>query len=165
MNISHPLFWQFVWFFSMDEADQASLIGRVEEQWFIEENETNAGANYLIGVCLAFFEISPPQLDQALEQQVHKLRHAVNDLAQDLDPANWAFHTLSKSDGWHSARSLATALIKDSNTLIHPAKKPFKIEDIIHVDHFAHASIVREALRKGSRTASSRRRDSGRRRA
>ena len=148
MKISHPLFWQFVWFFSMDESNQEALIGPVEDQWFIEEDETNTGANYLIGVCLAFFEISPPWLDQKLEPQIQTLRHAVVRLSEDLKPKNWAFHTLAKSEGWRSARSIATALIRDSKTLVRPPRKPFKIEDIIHVDHYQHASKVRLQLRK-----------------
>ncbi len=140
----NPLFWQFVWFFSMDEADQESLIGTVDSHWFIEEDETNKGANYLIGVCLAFFEISPPLRQQGLEAQISALRRTVQRLSEDLVAGNWAFRVLAQKEDWGSARNIARALLKDSKTLVHPPRKPFEIEDIIHVDHFAHASVVRK---------------------
>jgi hypothetical protein len=147
----HPLFWQFVWFFSMEESAQEALIGPVDSQWFIEEDETNVGANYLLGVCLAFFEISPPWREQKLEPQIRTLRRDVNCLSNDLEPKNWAFRNLAKSEKWRSIRNTARALIQDSKTLVRPPRKPFKIEDIIHVDHFAHASIVKKSIKR-SRT-------------
>src|SRR4051812_21059215 len=122
-----PLFWQFVWFFSMEDSAQEALIGSVDELWFIEEDEENTGANYLIGVCLAFFEISPPGHKRKLEPKIHTLRHTVNNLSNDLEPTNWAFRTLAKTEKWKSIRSIASALIKDSKTLVHPPRKPFKI--------------------------------------
>jgi hypothetical protein len=137
-------FWQFVWFFSMDESAQESLIGRVNEQWFIEEDQENAGANYLMGVCLAFFEISPHSLGETLEPAAHALRHTVVRLADELRPEQWAFRTLAKSEGWLTARQMATALIAESKTTVRPPRKPFKIEEIIHVDHYQHASRLRQ---------------------
>src|SRR5689334_3464066 len=148
MDKIKPLFWQFVWFFSMEEADQESLIGPVESYWFIEEDETNTGANYLIGVCLAFFEISPPLSNRELEHQIHTLRRTVQQLSEDLVPGNWAFRALAQRADWKSARSIARVLLNDSKTLVRPPRKPFKIEQIIHVDHFAHASVVRKYIKK-----------------
>jgi hypothetical protein len=147
MDKVKPLFWQFVWFFSMDETDQESLIGPVDSQWFIEEDETNKGANYLIGVCLAFFEISPPLSKQPVESQISTLRHTAQRLSEDLVPSNWAFRALAQKEDWKSARKIARALLEESKTLVRPPRKPFKIEDIIHVDHFAHASVARKCLK------------------
>ena len=131
----------------MDESAQEGLIGPVDSHWFIEEDETNHGANYLIGVCLAFFEISPPSSNPKLEPQIHRLRHIVQRLSDDLMPRNWAFSSLAKKEEWKLARSIALDLLEHSKTLVRPPRKPFKIEDIIHVDHFAHASVVRKFIK------------------
>jgi len=151
MDEINPLFWQFVWFFSMDEGDQKLLIGPVDSQWFIEEDETNKGANYLIGICLAFFEISPPGGKRELESQIHALRHTVNRLSNDVIPSHWAFQTLAQTEDWKSARNIARALLRESKTLVRPPRKPFKIEDIIRVDHFAHASVARKHMKRSKK--------------
>lgn len=148
MDKIKPLFWQFVWFFSMDESAQEALIGPVDSRWFIEEDETNLGANYLIGVCLAFFEISPPLSNSELGSQIHQLRRMVQRLSDDLVPGNWAFPSLAKREEWKSIRSIARDLLQNSKTLVRPPRKPFKIEDIIHVDHFAHASVARKFAKR-----------------
>jgi hypothetical protein len=147
MDTIKPLFWQFVWFFSMEESAQEALIGPVDSHWFIEEDETNSGANYLLGVCLAFFEVSPPSSTPELEAQMHQLRHIVQRMSEDLVPRNWAFHSLAKKEEWNLARNIALALLQHSKTLVRPPRKPFKIEDIIHVEHFAHASVVRKSIK------------------
>lgn len=128
----------------MDEPAQAALIGPVESHWFIEEDEKNAGANYLIGVCLAFFEIAPPSSNPELAPEIQRLRHLVQRLSEDLVPRHWAFRSLANKEEWKLARELAGALLRRSKTMVRPPRKPFKIENIIRVDHFAHASVVRK---------------------
>jgi hypothetical protein len=57
-------FWQICWFFQMEPDFQHALIGHTEEQWFIEEDDSNKGANYLVGICLAFIECRPPDREK-----------------------------------------------------------------------------------------------------
>ncbi len=67
MDKSEVRYWQLVWVFSMDKTAQALLIGTTDDHWFIEENDTNCGANYLKGLCLALSEGFRPDSSHATE--------------------------------------------------------------------------------------------------
>ena len=86
--------------------------------------------------------------NRELESQIRALRQTVNRLSNDLVPGNWAFRTLAQNEDWKSIRKMARSLLVESKTLVRPPQKPFKIEDLIHVDHFAHASVVRKFIKK-----------------
>jgi hypothetical protein len=137
MEDPHAKYWQLVWFFSMEESAQEALIGATEESWFIEENKDNFGANYLIGLCLSLEGWRPfnPLADE--------LSAAVFEASQHLEPEYWIFKSLSNSPEWTRARAAATKLLAAENVRIHPPRKPFIIEDLIHVDHYLHASKIR----------------------
>jgi len=138
MNDVHAEYWQLVWFFSMEESAQEALIGTTQEQWFIEENKDNSGANYLMGLCHALSEGWRPSNPLADE-----LSRAVLAASEHLEPAYWIFKSLSNSPEWIRAREAATKLLAAEKILIHPPKKPFVIEDLIWVDHYQHASKIR----------------------
>src|SRR5690242_7047367 len=60
MKKSQVVYWQLVWFFSMEESAQGALLGTTQKPWFVEENKDNFGANYLIGLCFALSEGDRP---------------------------------------------------------------------------------------------------------
>ena len=131
-------YWQLVWFFSMEESAQEALLGTTKEQWWIEENQDNFGANYLMGLCHRLSEGWCPSNPLAWE-----LRRAVLDASEHLEPQYWIFKSLSKSPEWTRARTAATKLLAEEKIRIWPPKKPFVIEDLIWVDHWVHASTIR----------------------
>lgn len=132
------VYWQLVWFFSMEESAQEALLGSTEEQWFIEENEDNRGANYLIGLCHALNEGYRP-----FNPLADEFWAAVLAVSQHFEPQYWIFKSLSQSPEWIRARTLAAQLLPSENIQIHPPRKPFVIEDLIRVDHWVHASKIR----------------------
>lgn len=138
MDKSEVRYWQLVWFFSMDKTAQASLIGPTDDQWFIEENDTNCGANYLIGLCLALSEGFRPDSSHADD-----LWRAVCEASAHLEPDYWIFGRLSDSPEWTRARKSATELLRSENPRVTPPRKPFVVEDMIRVDHYLHATKIR----------------------
>jgi hypothetical protein len=145
MDKSHVNYWQIVWFFSMEERDQEALLGSTEKPWFIEEDKDNLGANYLIGLCLRLSEGFRPFSPYADE-----LRDAVLSAAEHLEPEFWIFRSLSTTPEWRRARTAAAKLLSAENPRVTPPRKPFVIEDLIHVDHYLHASAIRGRPRKWS---------------
>ena len=145
MDSSYVLFWQLTWFFSFDDTTQAALIGPTEEQWFIEEDDENSGANYLIGLCHAFDECSSARPDNSYAVEFYRALLAVSGHFQ---PSYWCFRTLSATAEWNRLRALASTLLQLENPRVTPPRKPFRIEDLIHVDHYQHASKVRLQLSK-----------------
>jgi hypothetical protein len=139
-------YWQLVWFFSMEESAQEALIGSTEQPWFIEENKDNFGANYLIGLCLRLSEGWRPFSPLADE-----LSAAVLAASEHLEPEYWIFKSLSNAPEWTRARAAAAQLLSAENTRITPPRKPFVIEDLIHVDHYVHASAIRGKPRRWPR--------------
>lgn len=146
MNEVHAEYWQLVWFFSMEESAQEALLGTTQEQWFIEENQDNFGANYLMGLCHALSEGWRP-----FNPLADELSRAVLAASEHLEPEYWIFESLSNSPEWMRARAAATGLLAAENIRIHPPRKPFIIEDLIHVDHWVHASTIRGKPRRWPR--------------
>ena len=146
MEKSHVIYWQIVWFYSMDESAQAALLGSTEKPWFIEENKDNSGANYLIGLCMTLSEGFRP-----FNQYADELRAAVLAAAEHLEPEYWIFKSLSATPEWNRARTAAAKLLSDENPRVTPPRKPFVIEDLIHVDHYVHASVIRGRPRRWPR--------------
>jgi hypothetical protein len=146
MDNSHVKYWQLVWFFSMEEGAQAALLGATEQPWFIEEGKDNPGANYLIGLCLALSEGYRP-----FNPHANELWAAVHAAAEHLEPEYWIFKSLSAAPEWNRARMAAASLLSAENPRVTPPRKPFVIEDLIHVDHYLHASAIRGRPRKRPR--------------
>lgn len=138
MEKSHVIYWQKVWFFSMEESAQEALLGSTEKPWFIEEGKDNFGANYLIGLCLSLGEGFRPFSPYADE-----LRAAVLAASEHLEPEYWIFRTLSTTPEWIRARTAAARLLSAENPRVTPPRKPFVIENLIRVDHYLHASAIR----------------------
>jgi hypothetical protein len=136
-------YWQLVWFFSMEQSAQELLIGSTEQQWFIEENKDNFGANYLIGLCHALSEGYMPWNPLAGE-----FRRAVLAVSEHSEPAYWIFKSLSNAPEWVHAREVAVKLLNEENPRVTPPRKHFVIEDLVHVDHWVHASKVRGKPRR-----------------
>jgi hypothetical protein len=146
MKEVHAEYWQLVRFFSMEESAQESLIGSTERQWFIEENKDNFGANYLIGLCHALSEGWRP-----FNPFADELFRVVLAASEHLEPEYWVFKSLSNSPEWTRARAAAAQLLAEEKVQIRPPKKPFVIEDLIHVDHWVHASTIRGKPRRWPR--------------
>lgn len=138
MKDLHVPYWQLVWFFSMDESAQQALLGTTEQQWFIEENKDNLGANYLIGLCLALSEGYRP-----FNPHADELSAAVFAASEHLEPEYWIFKSLSNAPEWTRARTAAAKLLDAEKPRITPPRKPFIVENLIWVDHFVHASTLR----------------------
>jgi len=134
MEKSHVVYWQLVWFFSIEESAQEALLGSTEKPWFIEEDKVNPGANYLKGLCLALSEGFRPFSPHADE-----LRAAVLAASEHSEPEYWIFRSLSATPEWGRARTAAARLLEAENPRVTPPRKPFVIEDLIHVDHYRHA--------------------------
>ena len=143
MREVHAEYWQLVWFFSMEESAQEPLIGSTEQPWFIEENKDNFGANYLIGLCHTLSEGYRP-----FNPLADELRDAVLAATRHFEPEYWIFKSLSTTPEWTRARTAAAKLLSAENPRITPPRKPFVIEDLIHVDHYLHASAIRGRPRK-----------------
>jgi len=135
-------YWQLVWFFSMDDIHQAALIGSTEDQWFIEESSKNAGANYLMGVVNALTEGWLPSKPKGSE-----LRVKISEIADHFHPSYWCFESLSATLEWKQARCLAKELLDEEKPMVCPPKQPFKIENLIRVEHYQHASKIRGRVR------------------
>lgn len=138
-----------IYFFSLDKDDQKLLVGKTREQWFIEEDSSNAGANYLCGLCAVCLEyVNGPIFEN---EHICEFRNRILKLSNNLDPEFWTFEILSESREWEEVRRLAQICINELNPILHSLRKPFIIEDLIHVDHYTHASVVRKMLNKGKR--------------
>lgn len=122
----------------MEDSAQEALLGSTEEQWFIEENDDNRGANYLIGLCHSLNEGYRPSNPLADEFWA-----AVLKIVENFEPQYWIFKSLTKSPEWIRARTAAAKLLAAENVQIHPPRKPFVIEDLIRVDHYVHRSKIR----------------------
>jgi hypothetical protein len=146
MEKSHVIYWQIVWFFSMDESAQAALLGSTEKPWFIEENKDNSGANYLLGLCMTLSEGY-----RSFNKYADELRAAVLSAAEHLEPEYWIFKSLTATPEWKRARTAAANLLSAENPRVTPPRKPFVIEDLIHVDHYVHASVIRGRPRRWPR--------------
>jgi hypothetical protein len=146
MREVHAEYWQLVWFFSMEASAQEVLIGSTEQPWFIEENKDNAGANYLMGLCLRLSEGWRP-----FNPLADELSAAVFAASQHLEPEYWIFKSLSEAREWTRARVAAAKLLSAENPGVWPPKKPFVVENLIHVDHYVHASAIRGRPKKWPR--------------
>ena len=130
----------------MDESAQAALLGSTEEQWFIEEDERNVGANYLKGLCYAFVECIRPFSIHADE-----LRATILAISHHLEPSYWNFKSLAATPEWRHARCVARELLRLDATRVTPPREPFKIERLIHVEEYQHASTIRAQSKRGKR--------------
>jgi hypothetical protein len=106
MEKSQVVYWQLVWFFSMEAPAQEALIGSTEEQWLIEEDAQNIGANYLKGLCLVFLEGYRSDHPHAVE-----LSATVLGISNHFDPGYWCFSSLSSTAEWRHARAVAMKLL------------------------------------------------------
>lgn len=125
----------------MEDAAQEALLGTTEEQWFIDENKKNPGANYLIGLCTAFIEFG---IQQPRRPYGTELWNTVREIADHDKPAYWNFKSLVETPEWKHARSMAKQLLREENTRVTPPHKPFQIEQLIYVDEYEHRSRRRQ---------------------
>ena len=96
---------QILYFFSMSKEEQLPLIGFTDKEWFIEENSSNIGANYLHGLCAACLEyVSGNYFDY---DHITEFRKVILYIGDHFDPKYWIFEVLSESEEWNSARHLA----------------------------------------------------------
>jgi hypothetical protein len=137
--------WQIMQFFSIGGAEQKLLIGNTDEEWFIEEDENNVGANYLIGLCAAYLEC--PRCGVFDVDSVDQFREKVLFVKDHFDPAYWRFDDLCETEEWQALRKLANLCIEALGPVLYPLRKPFKIENLIHVGHYKHAKEIRKMLK------------------
>jgi hypothetical protein len=146
MEKSNAIYWSIVWFFALKEEEQEMLFGQTEEQWFIEENTKNIGANYLKGVCIAFDEFAGYRFVESILAE--ELKSVVRTISENYKPAYWNFDILKKTNEWKLARKKAKMLLEEEKIWIQPPSRPFVIEQLIRVEHYCHAREVRKHLKK-----------------
>ena len=106
-----------IYFFSLDKNDQKLLIGETREQWFIEEDSSNAGANYLCGLCAACLEyVNGPIFE---DDDICEFRNKILKLSNNLNSEFWGFEILSESREWEEVRRSAQICINELNPILH----------------------------------------------
>lgn len=154
MNDQHPSggyalgLWKLLSYFALEAQEQQRWIGYAQD-WFAEDPEKTpetSSRNYLIGITIAFIELTYGNEWEANADLFQGMLDAIGREKQDLHGPFFDVEKLPDHPGWQTLRELARAILADSGAQIAHFRKPLDLQQFIEVENYV--LIPRRKLKK-----------------
>ncbi|GEM_PF-2335294 len=134
------IIWKVISFFASEPERQMSMIGPAED-WFSEEDSRiNPGANYLMGMSIAYAEYRLFMFDMVYDPDDETHTMILENIYDQIDNMwkkdCWSVHALAEDEDWRHLRELSQKALASYGFELNPPSEPFRFPDIFHIDHW-----------------------------